>query len=227
MLGGHTEWADNLYTVAAAGRGGGAQAARMNALVAGHLAKGWAAPLAHAGRREPEEGEGVVTYDRFGTPTATARVEGEIHRVSAVCPHLGGVLRWNDAERSWDCPLHGSRFTPCGERLEGPATLRPDPAGPSRDARASRSGWSRRLSSGRPLPTLLSPVLLDVISPMARTISRPIAMAATTNMASRGFFTPLGYPLPASDADTAGPWAAGTRRAQRASASYGSRPAAG
>ena len=47
---------------------------------------------------------------------------GKVHRVSAVCPHLGGILRWNDAERSWDCPLHGSRFTAAGGRLEGPAT---------------------------------------------------------------------------------------------------------
>jgi glycine/D-amino acid oxidase-like deaminating enzyme/nitrite reductase/ring-hydroxylating ferredoxin subunit len=121
ILGGHTEWADELYTWRPRW-GGGAQAARMNALVAGHLTKGWAAPLRYRGRREPDEGEGVVTYDRVGTPTATARVDGQVHRVSAVCPHLGGVLRWNDAERSWDCPLHGSRFAAAGERLEGPAT---------------------------------------------------------------------------------------------------------
>lgn len=41
--------------------------------------------------------------------------------VRAICTHLGGTLRWNDAERSWDCPLHGSRFAEDGDVIEGPA----------------------------------------------------------------------------------------------------------
>lgn len=38
------------------------------------------------------------------------------------CPHLGCALKWNSAERSWDCPCHGSRFTESGELLDNPAT---------------------------------------------------------------------------------------------------------
>jgi Rieske Fe-S protein len=34
---------------------------------------------------------------------------------------MGGVLAWNDAECTWDCPLHASRFAPDGTRIEGPA----------------------------------------------------------------------------------------------------------
>lgn len=37
------------------------------------------------------------------------------------CPHLGCVLKWNSAERSWDCPCHGSRFSERGEVLDNPA----------------------------------------------------------------------------------------------------------
>jgi glycine/D-amino acid oxidase-like deaminating enzyme len=120
-LGGRMEWAEELYTWRP--RAGGAlEAARINAVVGREMAAGWTLPLVHPGRREPAEGEGLVSYDRLGAPTATARVAGQVHRLSGVCPHLGGILRWNDAELSWDCPLHGSRFAATGERLEGPAT---------------------------------------------------------------------------------------------------------
>lgn len=37
------------------------------------------------------------------------------------CPHLGCVLKWNQAEHSWDCPCHGSRFTEGGKLLDNPA----------------------------------------------------------------------------------------------------------
>ncbi|AGF72098.1 FAD-dependent oxidoreductase [Corynebacterium halotolerans] len=54
-------------------------------------------------------------------PVGEATVNGQACRVSLTCPHLGGTLAWNDAEESWDCPLHGSRFTADGTLLEGPA----------------------------------------------------------------------------------------------------------
>ena len=57
-----------------------------------------------------------------GLPVASCLVDGVRHEVSAVCPHLHGIVAWNDAENSWDCPLHGSRFAPDGSVLEGPTT---------------------------------------------------------------------------------------------------------
>ncbi len=47
--------------------------------------------------------------------------DGAVHSCSAVCPHMGGVLQWNDDEKSFDCPLHGSRFTAYGAVINGPA----------------------------------------------------------------------------------------------------------
>jgi glycine/D-amino acid oxidase-like deaminating enzyme/nitrite reductase/ring-hydroxylating ferredoxin subunit len=46
---------------------------------------------------------------------------GEIHERSAVCTHLYCIVAWNSAERTWDCPCHGSRFDPYGQVVNGPA----------------------------------------------------------------------------------------------------------
>nr|WP_042186577.1 FAD-dependent oxidoreductase [Kibdelosporangium sp. MJ126-NF4]CEL17376.1 oxidoreductase [Kibdelosporangium sp. MJ126-NF4]CTQ91397.1 oxidoreductase [Kibdelosporangium sp. MJ126-NF4] len=76
------------------------------------------------------------TADAEGVPVDTARVlpdgrgkkgvyrdqDGTLHAVSLRCTHLGCLLRFNGAERSWDCPCHGSRFDIDGTVLEGPAT---------------------------------------------------------------------------------------------------------
>lgn len=54
---------------------------------------------------------------------------GKVHTHSATCPHMGCDLEYNDAEKSFDCPCHGSRFTYDGKAIEGPAVKdleRPD-----------------------------------------------------------------------------------------------------
>jgi glycine/D-amino acid oxidase-like deaminating enzyme/nitrite reductase/ring-hydroxylating ferredoxin subunit len=68
----------------------------------------------------PPGGGGVV---RDGArQTAVHRDEhGNLHAVSARCTHLGCIVEWNDAEASWDCPCHGSRFAPDGTVIKGPA----------------------------------------------------------------------------------------------------------
>ena len=47
--------------------------------------------------------------------------QGNIHERSAVCTHLYCIVSWNSAERTWDCPCHGSRFDPYGHVVNGPA----------------------------------------------------------------------------------------------------------
>lgn len=86
-----------------------------------HLAKGWITPTAYIGQQGVGEDGGVVSGPPWNLQ-AQCRVDGVEHRVSPVCPHLGGIVSWNDADRAWECPLHGSRFAPDGTLLEGPAT---------------------------------------------------------------------------------------------------------
>jgi glycine/D-amino acid oxidase-like deaminating enzyme/nitrite reductase/ring-hydroxylating ferredoxin subunit len=98
-----------------------ARGAAEGAKVAAAATSGWV----DAERRpvpvpKPAEGEGVVA-NRGGRPVAISTVDGVTRAVSAVCPHLGGILAWNDAECTWDCPLHASRFEADGTRIEGPA----------------------------------------------------------------------------------------------------------
>ena len=58
------------------------------------------------------KGEEVAVYKDY---------EGNIHAVSPTCTHMGCVLSWNSAEKSWDCPCHGSRFNFDGKFIHGPA----------------------------------------------------------------------------------------------------------
>ena len=71
--------------------------------------------------RSVRRGSGKV-IDREGTKVAVYRDDsGTTTLRSAICTHMGCVVAWNDAERTWDCPCHGSRFKPNGDVLSGPA----------------------------------------------------------------------------------------------------------
>ena len=71
--------------------------------------------------KELEPGEGGIVF-KDGSKVAGFRDDaGELHSVSTRCTHLGCQVRWNAAERSWDCPCHASRFDADGAVLNGPA----------------------------------------------------------------------------------------------------------
>lgn len=93
------------------------RAARMNAAVGLQLAEG----VTRVVRSAHAPGSGVVHREGVA-PVAVPPAGVDGCPLLATCTHLGGIVRWNDAEQSWDCPLHGSRFAPDGSVLEGPAT---------------------------------------------------------------------------------------------------------
>ena len=70
---------------------------------------------------EIEPGHGAVVRRGLHKVACFRDGQGIVRECSAVCTHLKGVVRWNDAERSWDCPVHGSRFDAEGKVLTGPA----------------------------------------------------------------------------------------------------------
>ncbi|MEA2410887.1 MAG: hypothetical protein QOC77_1448 [Thermoleophilaceae bacterium] len=66
-------------------------------------------------------GQAGIVRRGVGKVAAYRDEDGELHTVSAICTHLGCQVKWNEAERSWDCPCHGSRFDPKGRVIQGPA----------------------------------------------------------------------------------------------------------
>ncbi|MFB5663884.1 FAD-dependent oxidoreductase [Alteribacillus sp. HJP-4] len=70
-----------------------------------------------------EPGEGAVVNLDGRRAGAYRTHEGDLQLIDTTCTHMGCEVEWNEAETSWDCPCHGSRFTTKGEVLEGPANL--------------------------------------------------------------------------------------------------------
>lgn len=66
-------------------------------------------------------GEGALLRSGWKKLAVYRDADGSLHCHSAACPHLGCIVQWNAAEKTWDCPCHGSRFAPDGTVVEGPA----------------------------------------------------------------------------------------------------------
>ena len=74
-----------------------------------------------------EPGTGAVIRRGLSKVAVYRDPSNQLHELSAVCTHLGCIVTWNALEQSWDCPCHGSRFSPDGKILNGPAVRGLDP----------------------------------------------------------------------------------------------------
>ena len=70
---------------------------------------------------ELKPGNGAIIREGVSKIAVFRDESGQVHKLSAVCPHLGCVVAWNSTEQTWDCPCHGSRFCAEGRVYQGPA----------------------------------------------------------------------------------------------------------
>lgn len=97
------------------------QLARAQLHVGAHLLGDRLTPAEASSSDDVPSGEARVVRAGLGKVGVHRDDDGMLHAVSLRCTHLGCLTHWNDAERSWDCPCHGSRFDPDGNVLAGPA----------------------------------------------------------------------------------------------------------
>ncbi len=65
--------------------------------------------------------QGAVLRRGLSKVAAYRDEDGTLPTLSAICVHLGCVVTWNSAEKTWDCPCHGSRYDALGTVINGPA----------------------------------------------------------------------------------------------------------
>ena len=109
-----------LYDPGRVTLGASAEYAKENANVAAQY-KEWVTAGDVSSPDEIAKDSGAVIRHGAGKVAVYRDATGALHEYSAVCPHLGCIVAWNGAEKTWDCPCHGSRFDKFGEVINGPA----------------------------------------------------------------------------------------------------------
>ena len=70
---------------------------------------------------ELKPGDGAIMREGLSKVAVYRDDGGAVHKLSAVCPHLGCIVAWNSTEKTWDCPCHGSKYRADGRVYQGPA----------------------------------------------------------------------------------------------------------
>ena len=121
VLGNENPWSGLFDPHRATVKASAAKLAKENVKVAGHF---FGDRLKHPQSGVPGDlapGEASVSGHGPGQVAVYRDETGNLHKVSAVCTHLGCIVTWNNAETTWDCPCHGSRFDVDGKVIQGPA----------------------------------------------------------------------------------------------------------
>jgi glycine/D-amino acid oxidase-like deaminating enzyme/nitrite reductase/ring-hydroxylating ferredoxin subunit len=100
-----------------------------NVNVAKEYVKDWLGGSEVSSTDDIARGEGAVIRRGLTKVAIYRDTHGALHEFSAICPHLGCIVHWNDAEKTWDCPCHGSRFDRNGRVVCGPANSALNQAG--------------------------------------------------------------------------------------------------
>jgi len=121
VLGLKNPWSDLFDVGRTKVRGGAWDYVKENVDYPYYMIRGWLAGADETPVRSLRRGEGRILEIKGERVAAFRAANGRLTMLSPVCTHMGCVVGWNAAGQSWDCPCHGSRFTPTGEVLSGPA----------------------------------------------------------------------------------------------------------
>jgi glycine/D-amino acid oxidase-like deaminating enzyme/nitrite reductase/ring-hydroxylating ferredoxin subunit len=114
-------WKDLFAPGRKALRAGKLEYARENADYPYHLLRGWLGPADEESLNAVGLDEGKIIALDHHKVAAYRDAQGHVTLLSPVCTHLRCIVRWNSAEKTWDCPCHGSRYKATGEVISGPA----------------------------------------------------------------------------------------------------------
>jgi Rieske Fe-S protein len=119
ILGRENPW-EKLYDPSRKTAKAAATFAKENLNVAARYAE-WLTPGEVSSVNDIEKGCGAIMRRGLKKIAISRDETGRLTELSAVCPHLQCIVHWNNAEKTWDCPCHGSRFRADGEVINGPA----------------------------------------------------------------------------------------------------------